>query len=771
MPRGDPTDAQPMVWRREFRAAARTVPANAIEERMDSRHHLTWLGHGGLLLLLTALIVVVTVLYVSAEHAIYYWDDAQYQDITKVEAITLREAPPRSPRAALDLLRTVRESTAKDYSDLHTWLLAPWLLAFGASRLTYILGLALSYLLPFALAIGGVAAKLVPDRPRLAFWSTAFLMLCVPAVWLPTLHGYPDTGAAALIALAVLLYLHDPRLGRWWQIGAIGGSLALAVLLRRHFIYDGIAFFACITLQALVLPLLLPPPHRQVTLRDLLKRATRIGLVAFVTLAALVLLGWPFLERLLTTNFGTLYASFTQPVAVTFTFYRAYYGWLACLLAPLGLLLGLRARALATQVVQLVLLLGGFSVLQWLFTVKQLGFHYSLHFTPWVVLGLVALGWTLWTATTGRRRAVAIVLFSVYLPLNAALALAPGDLLGATPFASTSHLLSTTTRAGTESTPPLREIFSARFPPARREDYTEISRLTDYLRAQAGTTAPIYVAASSHILSDDLLWHANRDLHEDVMAYSSREFWQSRQLNVLHWVPFVDSNGHYPLEELLYSQYVVVATPFQSHLRPEEQDVLRVVDVIFQEHWAFADDFVTLPERFSLSEGVDVGVYRRVRPTSQAIAIQTLRAMQLFIGERPGAQLSWIGLNEMTDSYVHQTAATQYRLDTIFRPGPLPRSFLYLERLPARALVQGSLHVWEGRCGRVTLLLEMLDEQGLPVDTRKVTQSPEASLDFVVTIQTGSAAYLLLTLSGSGELPDAPGPCWAGVLGLVVSAP
>lgn len=403
--------------------------------------------------------------------------------------------------------------------------------------------------------------------------------------------------------------------------------------------------------------------------------------------------------------------------------------------------------------------------------VEQLGFHYSLHFTPWIALGLVAFGWSIWSAPWPRARIPATAALAVYLLCNAAFGLAPGDLLGATPLASPTHLRRTTWVTETRASPALRGLFTARFPPARREDYDEIARLVAYLRAESSDSDPIYVAASSHTLSDDLLWHADRTLHEEVMASASHEFWQSRHLNLLHWVPFADSSGYYPLEKLLQSHYVVIATPFQRNLRPEEHDVIRVVHTMFTEQWAFADDFTRLPEQFSLSDGAAVSVYRRARPTSLETAVSSLRDMQAFIGERPGGQLNWIGLNAASGSYVSKSSGTTYRIDTSLDPAPAARSFVYLDGFTDQTVVSGALQVRDAGCGGIALRLDALDAGGAVVDTALLTHQPADAPGFSLPVPAAGAVYLLLTLSGIDDGQALPQPCPVGVLDLVVSAP
>jgi hypothetical protein len=82
------------------------------------------------------------------------------------------------------------------------------------------------------------------------------------------------------------------------------------------------------------------------------------------------------------------------------------------------------------------------------------------------------------------------------------------------------------------------------------------------------------------------------------MVMTDRGLQKPGRLNILY-TPVTDSGDYYPLENLLKAQYVVVATPFQHHLRTEEQDVVKVGVDIFAQNWEFARDFTRLSEQFS----------------------------------------------------------------------------------------------------------------------------------------------------------------------------
>ncbi|MFC1975503.1 ABC transporter permease [Chloroflexota bacterium] len=699
---------------------------------LKTRPGRQFLVNSGFLLLVILLTVLITLTYVSSEQTFYYWDYAAYHDMSLAKAINFREIPKNSLQAITDTLSDIRASTAQDYSDFHTLLIVPFILTFGASRLVYILGLSLVYLLPFILITGAIATKLISHYPRtFVFWSAAFLALLVPVVWLPSLRGYPDTSSATLIALAILIYLQDLRLKRWWQIGLIGLCIALAILFRRHFIYDGITFFIVITLQALIFFATQVQDHPRKAWLDLIGSGVRIGLTATFTLIALAIIGWPFIERILNTNFGELYASYEVSSYRNLQYYTAYYGWIAFALAGLGLAIGYRTRVLDRPVAIFIALFAGVSLLQWAFVVKQLGIHYTLHFTLGIVLGLVAFGWTAWILLRGKIRIFVMVASGAYLAFNIVLGLVPTDILNNVPLSPNSFAF--------------RGLFAANNPPLKSGDRDEITRLINYLQSFASSKEPVYVAASSGILSSDHLWHAERELYEQVLSSSYSEFWQTKKLNIIQWTPFADSRDPYPLEKLLRSHYVVVATPVQYHLRPEEQDVVKLVVDAFTENWEFAQDFTRLPMEFSLSNGAVVNIYKRLRPTSQKIALLTLKRMEEAIDTRPGGQSDWVSLTE-TPVYVIENPNNSYNftLDLKTSNG----SLLYLDFLPAQTMIDGELTYYDEQCNSdVSLQVTTVDASGQMINTKKLAQYPDNDLEFSLSIPTQGAAHLLLDIS------------------------
>lgn len=114
----------------------------------------------GALALLAVLTVTITWLYIASERNFHWWID-WYAPAVHV-ADTFRESPQRA-------LQLVEQSLDRERNRLYTLPLVPLILVFGDSRFVYEIGLALVYLLPFALVMGAIATCLIPVHPQAIF--------------------------------------------------------------------------------------------------------------------------------------------------------------------------------------------------------------------------------------------------------------------------------------------------------------------------------------------------------------------------------------------------------------------------------------------------------------------------------------------------------------------------------------------------------------------------------------------------------------------------
>jgi hypothetical protein len=538
-----------------------------------------------------------------------------------------------------------------------------------------------------------------------------------------------------LIGLAIVLFLKDRELKNWWRIFLISLCLAITVLFRRHFAYDVITFFVCVSLHHFIT---IVSTTRSSIFSILLLSSIRIGALAIVFLLVLTILGWPFVYRLTYTNFTDLYASYLRSPGDNFSYYLSFYGWVGVVIALAGYTwsMVIKKGPVLSSPITFLFLFGIISILQWFFIVSQLGVHYTLHFTPWVVVGIFLFTWLCWHALIGLSHKAAVVSIGIYLFTNFITTLTPTTI--------GNHSIT----KGKITNSILTTVLPANFSPPQRNDYNEIIKLVEYLHSIASAKDPIYVAASSAIINDGLLWHANRNLYEDVMSYRSDKFWESERLNILQWIPFADSYDYYPIEKLLQSKFVLIATPTQYHMRIEEQDLITVVVKAFSENWPIAKDFKLLPTTFKLSNEVTVHIYERINHTTLQTAITTLTSMQDYLITPPGGQLNWIGLNNSITSHITKNRDESYKISANIAGQSAPVQFLYIpSNNNAKSSVQGSIDVDNKIDENTTINLRCINEKGEVTFSTSYSISSSKKFKFNIAEHKSAFSFILLEIN------------------------
>ena len=643
-----------------------------------------WVADGALLMTLVAVVLSVTCVYVGSERTFYFWDQAAYHDIAARTAAAFRESTGSG-------ILALQESYREDYNALFALPLVPWLLTFGDSRLSYELGLALCYLVSLPLAIGALAVRLIPTGGRMLFWLSAGLSLFQPITWVPTLRGYPDSGAATLIVLATLVFLEDDRLQKPRTWLKLGGLLGLAVVFRRHFAYAALAFLLSIVVhfafERLLAGLARPRPTGAAGL------ALRILLVAGVALATSVAVASGSVRHMLEHDFLSLYRSYEQPLGALVGYFADCYGWLTLLLAGAGFAVAARSTLVDRRRAAFVLIFACLSWAQWCLLVRQVGEQYSLHFTPAVVLGLVLLLWTPLPGWTSGLRPLALVLVLGSSLLNFTLGL----------WGVKTHVPTT-----------LQELSVTTWTPLVRADYSEVVDLVRQLRAPTGPAPGIYLVSSSTCLNASLLGNADRAVPGATAA-----------LDVLA-DPSVDSDGYYPLNELIAARSVLLARPFQHHLAAREQVVLRTVYDTFDAGLGIARDFSELSRVFRL-EGCSVSVFERQRPTTSTTALALLRALEERVPQRLGMQPDWVVIERAFPTWLSRNPDGSTRL--VVHPSPrgavLSTTVIAFDRFTAPVSIEGTVRFADERCQGATLSFWAMEPGGAPRLLQEVSRRPE----------------------------------------------
>jgi hypothetical protein len=744
--------------------------------RLPFIHQRRYLDIFGLMGLI-ALAVSITTAYISQEQYFYFWDYAHYSDRVSQLAAKLQASPLKALECFVDYL-------GDDYTQIPSLPLLPFALLFGNSRLVFILSLALVYVVSFGLSMAALATQIIIANPRLVFWSTAYLSILIPATWSSILRGYPDLGGASIMALAILLYWKDPQLKQRKQMIQIAGALALAVWFRRPFVYGVRAFLVALSIEILLtytahlkqdrkrmseksqtalhsapLPPILGGSEslKSPRMGDLggecrvMETSQTSSKLAFQELkrsffqilkigAWFIIFSPVLVFKVLFVDYSVLYASYELSVQEGLQFYAGEFGWLTCALALLGYGVGLLIQNPQYQKRRFLFVLGSLAIAQWIFLAKQNGSHYTTHFIPFIVIGLILLASTTKNALRAKPKTwIALFILGMCLTVF--------------------NMISGLTVIGDKIS-----VFRALFPttksPLYRTDYEEFLRLVSFLRKKASEGQNIYVAASSETLTSD------------AIVAGDRQIYHQSDLNILR-TSNIDSRDVYPLNALMKAHFIVVASPTQYHIRPEEQRVVKVVVDIFQQHGAFSKDFQQLPMEFALEKGVQVKVYRRIRATPLPTVLTTLQQMRDKVERQPGREPYWLSLQSEQSNTIEKDIIRTVQIRDIPLQYSQPSSFLYFGSLSPSVSIKAKLNT--ARCnpaGNIVLHFSALDSQGNVLATQTWHNSKREDINIIFSTLPPLVSYLRLDIQRTSQSPTElkNSECSVSVNNVVVSA-
>ena len=283
--------------------------------------------------------------------------------------------------------------------------------------------------------------------------------------------------------------------------------------------------------------------------------------------------------------------------------------------------------------------------------------------------------------------------------------------------------------------------------------------MVDYLHFVASPKDPIYVATSYINFNPGILEHINNGVYD--RSYKKRSDTTGNTLNIMSWIPFADTKDCYPIDKLMQAKFVVVSSPVQYHLRPEEQELVSVVNAAFAQQWPFSKDFKLLPATFTLRNNVKARLYQRVRPTTLPVALQTLQMMDAFMHNTPGGQLDWIGLN-VEDNYSifrHLTGKYQLKCNLAKQTS---FSFLHINKLEQSVRIKGDLSAERNveQIEPIEITMTALDSAGATVGSvaHRITKPGSFDLNFR-SIST-QARFFLLTVSSKPKLDEKQAEYW-----------
>jgi hypothetical protein len=660
--------------------------------------------------ILISIIYIITKIYIDQENFIYSWDYIGYQKSTDILIGEFKKS------FLSGILEFINELFA-DYSKLFCIPILPFYLAFGESRFSFVLSLALVYITSFSLIMGVVFSRIVKNNRWGAFWLAAFITLITPAAWISVLRGYPDIGGATIFMLGILLSWKDSSLKQKKLPLKIAVLMSVLVIFRRHFAYAFRSFLITIFIQNIF-----NVGIKKIARKN--KEKIDASIIKRLSLVLILFLAFSIHLPIKTFyfNYRELYSSYEESIATNIGYYGSSFGIMFIFLAATGFTIGLTYTRFDQNKLFFLGLLGLVSVLQWLVSSKQLGVHYASHFLPFITLGISTLIWStdkilmrLGNKFKSYAVAITIALQVFLLLLNFNIGIANASL----------------------NIKPLQPLFARREAPLIRSDYPELVRFIEYLKANLNAEDSIYIAASSYGV-----------LNKSIVEEGEKSLYKEQKLNIIR-TSDIDSRDFYPLNGLLNAHYVVVTDPMQYHINPEQQKVITVIGNLFKDQQMIANDFEKVPEQFSFQDGVTGYLYKRVKSTSTETILSTLHFMEQKINRKLGRETHWLALNSGQGTVIERDALFKtIHISPLSVKSKSPVSLLYFGELYPMTKVNGKINIMS-RCSQTSPILlhsTTLTTERKAIEEKTITYIPKNRIPFKFSLDGQNAKFLELKL-------------------------
>ncbi len=521
--------------------------------------------------------------FIRQEHFLYYWDHINFWS----KSYYLCHHFIGDTFAALKtLIYSIRED---DYNYLPAFILMPFGLLFGTSRLAYILSIVNMIALPVAVSFVMLHKKFCQayglSSAALPFISASIALL-LPNFWNPILYGMPDIGGMFLINIILLLYISRPFSEQsLLRLVIIAILISTIILFRRWYAYWGVSFYIALSIVECGALLV----NRPFETKNVLKILSKIFMQGFISAVFLFTVAPTFVRRIIRTNYADLYSVYRENNTLLKAFQElvSNFGLFYFFLFVLGAIVSVMNKK--TRRFSILLLIQA-PILFVLFAKTQ-DFHpHHLYLLMPTMLLFPSLFITR-LLLRARRFTLILACGLVFIfMLSIFSAFSPEGVWNAGVYQ--------------------KVLTHVRHVPLVRSDIDDIKEVDRMLSVlEELVTSPddrIYVLASSPILNCSIL----------DSAYLTLNRHQNVAKKIL-WTNDVDKRDGFP-REFLTAQYVVVADPIQYHLIPKDQRVVGIPAELVLKETGIGSAFSKLPYEFNLDGNVKAYIYKKIKPFSDS---------------------------------------------------------------------------------------------------------------------------------------------------------
>ena len=457
-----------------------------------------------------------------------------------------------------------------DYNYLAAVLPSLWMRVFGVTRVSYIAAIISIYLIPTQITVF-LFAKRITKAPEFAFVMS---LISIPAAIYLTVIGFIDIGGVLIGMLCYYLYFKDDN-KRMRESILLGVLLTVIMVFRRYF-----AFFSVSFLTAMIIDNLL-------VRKDI--KNTVVTLIACGL--TLVVLFYPFFANILLKDYGTLYSSYKYDIFTDFKLITRYFG--------------VSFIALTVAAVPLAI-------------IKKRDFRGAFALFQIIVCAVMFMS----TQTHGQQHlllyvpAMTVLLMLFINSINTHIMLVVLSIVSALTFIS--PFIPRTQPQNIREIKHLSLLPTYSVKPRQQDNVGEILSLKRKLDKKIPEGKKCGILASSFTVNSSIL--------DNVIP--SLNMKETREDRYIVGLPEVDSRDFWRLSEIYNCDYILTATPAQTHLAEGEQTIVIEAIKSFSEHTDIATAFSEASD-FKASVGnIELKLYKRTKDVTKTA--MTEFEMRLF---------------------------------------------------------------------------------------------------------------------------------------------
>ena len=499
------------------------------------------------------LLLLAGILFLARCRVIYFWDNATYWEMSRSVAAGELKG---------DFWHKIYESIGtSDYNYLAALPSALWMRIFSTTRISYVTGILVMYVIPSSILTYRLAAKL-SKAPYISYIAATLL---IPATLYLVCVGFVDVGGMMLaLACYNLYYTGNEKCSILRYVG-IGAMLILMMLFRRYF-----AFFAISFITAMIIDCIL------------FRRKWSGLIVTGITAVLLMLIGFmPFLTGILLKDYGTLYSDYKFAVMVDIKFIARYFGALFIIvLAAVPFI-----SAIKKNDYRPIFPWAQIIVCSTMFIATQThGQQHLLMYVP----ALTVLSIFLVNCITKRWMLIVVALLVIATVISPYI-----------PRKQPSNI---------QDIKNVAMIPSFSMKPVVRDDAASVVAVKRKLDDFIPYGSECSVLASSFVINSSILSNAELSLNMKI----------NRDVEYIKGLPEVDSRDGGRLWELYTSEYILAAVPSQTHLAPGSQTIIDEAVASFVNGTDIAQSFEEVPGFTEHIGDIELRLYHRVADIDNA---------------------------------------------------------------------------------------------------------------------------------------------------------